>query len=460
MHMGRIHPIRASLMVILLGCVALAPAWADRIVVRNGPAIKGKAILDEAHPDQYLVFGERGRTPIVLKRARVARIDPEPSILDEYVIRRKALGTVTSGAPAAQAEYDLGLWCEGHKLPDLAFVHFEGSIKRDQSFAPGHRKLGHAEHDGKWLTPAELKAAQGFILYRGKWITPEEKAQKDAEATASAEQQSWMRRLSGLRQAILGGGESKGRDAEAQLLAIREAEAVHPIVRTFGNDAEPALRKLGARVLSGIPGPEASAALVARLLAEADEDVRTTTMAELAKSKEGNIVPKLAQGLQSKSLAVINRAAWALGNLKAVDAVPKLIPVLTSSEIQVVWVPSQGSSGGGFAGVPSGSGMSITSGRSIPVLSGPVVGNGVIAFGATSTPISNFGGGYNVNISGGGNSGPTPQYVEVKHRNVEVLTALMKLTGQDLGYDVAAWKRWLATAYRPDTSPAKRVPQP
>jgi hypothetical protein len=56
--------------------------------------------------------------------------------------------------------------------------------------------------------------------------------------------------------------------------------------------------------------------------------------------------------------------------------------------------------------------------------------------------------------------GPTPQFVEVSHRNVEVLTALMKLTGQDFGYDVPTWKRWLSTNYRPDPQPAKSVPQP
>ena len=109
--------------------------------------------------------------------------------------------------------------------------------------------------------------------------------------------------------------------------------------------------------------------------------------------------------------------------------------------------------------MPPGSGLSISGGRSIPILTGPVIGDGAVAFGATSIPVSNIGGGFSVNMNSG-NSGPTPQYVEVKHRNVEVLTALMKLTGQDLGYDVAAWKRWLATAYRPDASPTKSVPQP
>ncbi len=450
-------PIRRTAVLMVLIAWSSSPrAEADRIFVRNGSSIRGKAMVDEAHPDQYLVFGEKGKTPLILKRDRVARIDPEPSILDDYVSRRVALTRATS----ARDEYDLGLWCEAHKLLDLASVHYEGSIRRDPGFGPGHKKLGHAEYDGKWLTPAELKAAQGYILYRGKWITAEEKAERDAEASAGAEQQSWLRRLAILRQGLLSGTESRAGDAEAQLLAIRESAAVGPVVRTFGNDPEPALRKLAARVLVVIPGPEASAALVARLLAEGDEVVRESTLAELAKSKEVNVVPRLIQGLQSKSLAVVNRSAWALGRLNAVRAVPKLVPMLVSSEVQMVWVPAPSTQGSGFGGGVPATGFNISGGQSIPILTGPVVGRGIVAYGATSVPASSFGGGFGVNMNGSGGGEPTPQYVEVKHRNVEVLTALMKLTGQDFGYDVATWKRWLSTSYQAETSPAKRIPQP
>ncbi len=451
---------RQLAMVVLAGCSLVGPARADRIIVRNGPPIKGKAIVDEAHPDQYLVFGERGKTPIIMKRERVARIDPEPSVLDGYAERRKALPRTGNAAAAARAEYDLAAWCEEHRLPDLASVHNEAAIRRDPSFGPAHRKLGHVEHEGKWLTPTEVKIAQGYTLYKGRWITPEEKAEHDSEASATAEQQSWVRRLRILRQAIAGTVEGRARDAENQLLEIRDAAAVRPIIRVFGTDDDPSLRKLAARALGGIPGQEASAALVARLLAESDDDVRTATMAALVKSAEPNVVPKLVQGLRSTSLAVVNRAAWALGNLNAVTAVPKLIPVLVSSEIQTVWVPQPGSPGSGLGSLAPGSNFAMGNRTlSIPVLTGPTVGPGAVAFGATSVPVSNYGGGFNVNMNAA-SQGPTPQYVEVNHRNVEVLTALMKLTGQDFGYDVATWNRWLSTNYRPDPQPSKRVPQP
>jgi hypothetical protein len=457
------RPIRpVGLVVVVLGSLGFTcPSSADRIIMRSNSMIKGKAIVDEAHPDQYLVFGEKGKTPLVIKKDRVARIEPEPSILDDYATRRKALSTPPAGVPAAQLEYEVGLWCEDHKLFDLASVHYEASLKRDTTYGPAHRKLGHVEHDGKWLTPAELRVAQGYVQYRGKWITPDEKARKDAEAAQAVEQQSWLRKLGQLRQNLLSDSEAQSRSAETQLLAIREPAAISAVVRLFANDENPALRKMGVRVLGGIPGPEASAAIVDRLLAEADDDVRQRTMEELSRLKEPNIISRLVQGLQSKSLATINRAAWGLANLNAVTTVPKLIPALTASEIQVVWVPlgnGQGQNFGGMLpGTGGGAGFGVNS-RAVPILTGPAVGPGVVAFGATSVPSTAFNqSGVSIN---GGNQGATPKYVEVTHRNTEVLAALVKLTGQNFEYDIAAWKRWLNSAYQPESKPAKRVPQP
>ena len=123
---------------------------------------------------------------------------------------------------------------------------------------------------------------------------------------------------------------------------------------------------------------------------------------------------------------------------------PKLIPVLTASEVQVVWVPTQGGGQGMSFGTGTGAGFGVAN-RSIPIMTGPVVGNGAVAFGATSVPSSAFNGsGVSLN---GGNQGATPKYVEVVHRNTEVLAALVKLTGQDYGYEIDIWKNWLNTSY-------------
>ncbi len=459
-----VRALRSQLLLGLCAICLLAPnCLADRIHVKNGSIIKGKAIVDDLHPDQYLIIGEQGKTPMVLKKDRVQTIEPEKGVLDDYVIKRKAVEK--SGTKGAEDDYQLGVWCLGHKLNDLATVHFESAIKKNPNHSEAHQRLGHFNHEGRWLTASELKTAQGYFLVKGKWITAEEKEQRDAEASATAEQKTWARRLTSLKNAMVNGPENKSKLAEAEVMAIHEPIAVNPIVRVFGLDENPQFRSLASRALGGIPGPEASAALVTRLLNEPVGEVRESYMTQISRSKEQNIVPKLVQALKSESLPIINRAAWALGNLNAVAAVPRLIPALVSSELQTVW-DQNGSGGNGInAGFSSGGpggygGFGMSGGQSIPILTGPAVGPGVVAFGATSVPASAFSGA-GLNIGGAGpNRGATPRMVAVNHQNTEVLAALVKLTGRDFGYDVASWQSWMQVAFKPNPIPAKRVPQP
>ncbi|MHC5542626.1 HEAT repeat domain-containing protein, partial [Singulisphaera rosea] len=238
---------------------------------------------------------------------------------------------------------------------------------------------------------------------------------------------------------------------------------VKPLIRVLGED-EAEFRMLLDHVLGVIPGPEAAAGLVNRILAEPDSEVRHTTLTELERRQEANVVPGLVRALQSTSPEIINRAAWALSNLGAVSAAPKLIPALLTTRYEVVLVPSSSGPGNGLGSLdPSQrSGVPIyTNGSSLGLLTGPVVGPGVVAYGATQVPWVNSG----FSLSAGGASPSSPRGPEAKvatytFRNVEVLSALVRLTGQDFGYDIATWKRWAATSFHPDRTPVRKVPQP
>ena len=67
---------------------------------------------------------------------------------------------------------------------------------------------------------------QGLVKYRGQWITEEEKAKREESAQASAAQSAWVRRIKMLRQAIAAGSPDRGREAEGELMQIKEPEAV------------------------------------------------------------------------------------------------------------------------------------------------------------------------------------------------------------------------------------------
>ena len=131
---------------------------------------------------------------------------------------------------------------------------------------------------------------------------------------------------------------------------------------------------------------------------------------------------------------------------------PRLIKVLVRESAQLVFVPPDNPP-------PSGPSYVFGGGPSIPYLTGPVIGPGIIAYGAGSVPL--FSG-----VAGGGGVGgsprgaPEPRVVRNVQRNDEVREALVRLTGVDFGFDVPAWKEWLAASFRPPAARARRVPQP
>jgi hypothetical protein len=239
-------------------------------------------------------------------------------------------------------------------------------------------------------------------------------------------------------------------------MTIRDADAVGPLMRVFGAD-DPSGRKLLARVLATISGPESTSALIRQLLWDPDDDVRGVVYDRLKERDEPGVVPQLIRALKTPNLNVINRAAWALGNLGVMDAIPKLIPVLVSSDLQIVMVspddPNQGAGPGGPM-VPLG----FSKNGNVAAVGTPVVSPyGGVAYAATVVPYGTFQAGTLPTAP----RLPEPGVATVTYKNVEVLKALEKLTGQDFGYDSEAWANWFSRSA--NTNPSKKtrkVPQP
>jgi hypothetical protein len=472
----------------VLGIAALPLAAttnrADVIVLRGSGQIRGKVLPTSERGNRVTIVPAKGKSLLTFQKSQISKIVPEPSALDEYVVKRVA------GAYSAESQYELGLWCEQHKLPDLAVHHYEAAVDADKSFAPAHQKLGHSLVGDKWLNADEVRQSQGLVQYKGRWISKEDRGRRQAHAALTSEQNALARRIQLLRQAIDVGPDDRRREAEKQLMEIRDPTAVRPLVRVLGEDTAP-FRILLDHILGQIKGPEASAALVRHVLSESDADVRHATMDELHRREDPKpIIAQLTQALREKEPAVVNRAAWALGNLGAVRAVPQLVASLYTTQYQVMWGPSggAGSTAGAVGSAVSGSGPTVPmqlapmafNGSSIAYLTPPAVAPGAVAFGATSTsiwpmpgmnppfipglpPLGNITAGYTIGGAGGddtGGRGPIPKLVPYTTQNVEVLAALVKLSGRDFGFDAAAWRNWLNTSFKPEPEPLRRVPEP
>ena len=207
-------------------------------------------------------------------------------------------------------------------------------------------------HNGYWVTRDELRAAQGLVKYKGRWITPEEMANRVAEEKLDQARASWQSRIKLMRHAIVNGPTDRRREAETQLMAIRDPDAVVPLYRVFAKD-EPPLRILLAEVLSVIPDSAATAALGRMILAEPTTQVRSVIFEKLKDRDRPAVLKPLIRALNSSDITVINRAAWTLGNLGDAEVVPRLIPALLTTELHIVVVDPNNSGNQGAASGPA-----------------------------------------------------------------------------------------------------------
>jgi HEAT repeats len=457
---GVVVASRSSLAWLALVSLTL-PCWparvlADTIMLRGGGQVEGKVVPDSLHQDRVSVWLLQGRNPLSLEREKILNIVPNPSPLDAYVIKREKVGQT------AQAQYDLGVWCDHNKLSDLARVHYETALIFDKSFEPAHKKLGHILHRGYWLTRDQLSAVQGLVKYKGRWVSADEKSKREQEDQLTAAQANWVRQIRMLRDALVRGKPDRQREAESQFMALRDPDAVKALVRVLGRDAVPQ-RILLAHVLANIAGPLATSALVNHLLAENQADVRAAIYEKVAKRDDPAVVRLLIRALSSSNLRVLNRAAWALGHLQAQESVPRLVAVLVTTEDRIVVATPQAVSQGPIAAIagPDGPLTPIAINQSsMAVMTPPVVAPGVVARGVYSAPWYDWPPGIHFNVGQQIASMPDVRLATFRYQNAEVLSALQKLTQQDFGYDVASWRAWVSRSFNPDPNPARRVPQP
>lgn len=463
--------VAAGWLLGVSGVVALAGfAGADVIVLRGGGQVRGKVVPapTESDGDRVEVILPRSASPLILRPEQISRVEPEPGPLDEYVERRAKV------EPTAEAEFALGQWCEENDLPDLAPNHYRAALRYDEAFEPAHEKLGHVERDGAWYTPDALRKAVGLVLWKGRWLSEDEMERELEDQRGADEHRSWIGKIRALDRDLRSNDPERRNAAQIELGRIDDPAAIPALVKVLGASTLDARLAL-AEVLGRIADPIAARGLVNMILTETRDAVRLAVLDQLKKRDEPAIGARLVRALGSSNLQVVNRAAWALGNLNIPEAVPSLLRVLVKSEQRVVLVPRDGYATPPMAQRPI---LMAWNGSNAAYLTPPVVAPGAVAFGAFTVPgvagLNPFNGGAPMTIGGvptggvwpgqaprvGADLGPAPQLVTYTYNNVEVHDALVKLTGQDFGYNLAQWRTWVARAFNPNPEPVRRVPQP
>ncbi|MEI6239553.1 MAG: HEAT repeat domain-containing protein [Planctomycetia bacterium] len=255
-------------------------------------------------------------------------------------------------------------------------------------------------------------AERGYVRYRGGWRTAQEIELLERSERAQFARTEWKQKLERLRRQL--DQPAHGEQAAEEIAEIADPAAVPALAAAVAAERTFRARALFLQALARIRTGDATSVLVSVAIDHADSETRIAAVERLAAIAPEAALPAFTAALASPDNARINRAALAIDRLLA--AVP------TESSLRH---------------------DDALPGRLVAVLETEhmgLVGDGT-AEGSTSATFTPSGGGLAL---GGG-----PKRVRAIVKNEDVLDTLASVAGVNFGWDVAAWRAWLATRDAP-----------
>jgi len=387
------RPTMACIAVVVLILPWPRAARGDAFVLSQGGRITGDLQNPEQSPRETYVVKTPDGSIVTLSRAQVKQVVRQRPIEIQYEKRR------VHTAETAEAQWEMAEWCRENKLPAQRKVHLQRVIALDPEHGEARRALGYQRVDGKWLTQDEQMRKRGYLWYQGRYRTPEEIALLEEKRDLNAREKEWVRKVETYLAWLTG---TRGDEARDKILSIDDPMAVRALSGALMRNQNPEVRVLLVQALARLGTVEAVRALAECSLEDPDDEVRLSCLDQLKKKKDPTVVEFYVGQLRSKSNAIVNRAALGLKEIGDRSAVGPLIDALITKHRTRAPSPPPGQMSATFGKGPGGGGTGLSAGAK------------------------------------------APKYIEGYIRNRVVLEALISLTGADYGFDVGAWKNWLA----------------
>lgn len=380
-------------------------ARADVFILAQGGELVGELQNPDQSPRETYAIKTAEGVVVTLARVQVKQVlRPKPEEIEYEKVRSQYPDT-------AEGQWQLAEWCKERKLNAFRKAHLMRVLELDPNHEAAHKALGHVKLDGKWTTQRDELASQGLRFYKGRVRTQQEIDILEEGQKKKGTEAEWAGKIERL---IRGLASDRAEEARAALLAIRDPAATKGLAAALKRNIPAPVRIVLVQALAEIDSHEAVKALTFTAIADPVEEVRLTALELLKKKKSPAAVEYFVGRLRDRKStnADINRAGVALKMMEDKSAVGPLIDAL----VTVHKIPNPNYNPGQ---------MSSTFGK------GP--GGGGVGMG----------------------TGSGPKFFIRQVQNPEVLDALVALTGQAaLGFDVPAWRAWLAaqkkTAPTPD----------
>lgn len=390
----RLRADHRGVLLLLCGMVTTSASFADVVTLATGGVIEGEII--ESTEESVRIQTVVG--VVTLRRADIAEIVEKPSVFDEYQTR------LQQTADTAPEQFALAAWCEQNSMHAQRKQHLRNVLRLDPDHPGARAALGYVRVGELWVEARSTPQTP----------PPAPEPQQQADRVAAAQQAQLYRQIRGIRSTLLDAPlkrlQSEGR---RKILALTDPLAIVPLVEVL-SQGQAAARRVLIEALSAFDlQDEATMNLAVLALVEPVDELRETALQELKRRSDVRVIAHLRRALRSNNDQLVRRAAVALGALRALDAVPDLIDNLTVERRKLVEVPVN---------------RYYTDWQTIyqsPHHLRPRVPSTGIAVAGDLLRVQT-----------------ELELREVVVFRTEVLEALRSITGQNLGFDAAQWRRW------------------
>lgn len=425
--------------------IALCPsAFADLVKLKNGGELRG-TLLDGVKSVKSI----QGPVRVETLTGGIVTVSPDSV---EIVAKRNPLIEVYERKSrfledTVDEHWELQEWCRQNSLRQERELELAHILRLEPQHEPSHRLLGHIQHEGKWMSRDDAMASKGYVKYKGKYLFPQEVELLEMSQTQRAAELVWFKKFHQWKDWLHSGNSERQIAAKRELDLLKDPNAVNPLIKQFRNDQLDDVRLLFVRTLSRMGGPVAVQALVLQSLFDTSPVVRVAALEGIGKEGRKHAIPIYVKALKDELNAVVLRAAVALGHLAGREVVPDLIEALVTSHVYRVQVREAAQLAPGA--IPVGSTTPVIVEEPVDI---PLFVPGVPFAMSLSRPGTPY-------IPGSPGNATQPQVyqqptpvtrvrtvqVTQDHENIEVLTALKKITGQDFSYDKRTWRLWWTT---------------
>jgi hypothetical protein len=393
-------------------------AWGDIFYLSGGTTVEGELVQNRG--TEFVVKIGSGGT-MAIPAAQVEKIEAAPSPQEQY--RTKAAAV----AQTAAAHVELAKWCATKHLTAESEAEYERALALDGENGAARAALGFVKRDGVWMT--RQAAAEAAARASG---APEGLAVRDVNFVAR--QKDWQKKFEQLDREALAGWfmADEAQAARKEIAAIRDPAAVGPLATVFLGQKDVNKRVMAVEALGAIGGDEAGLDLYKVWL----HDDNSAVLAAAKKPLAGMQSPKLAAAMKvalggSDGQARVQTAILLADAGPAADGAASVLQLINSLITQETRTIRHETMQSQRAWIMDGTQKAYVASLT------PVVAEGAVGFTPT---IGTLGTGMLLDVKA--TVEPWNEHVTQTVPHPEVLDSLRRLTGQDFGYDIGAWRTW------------------